>query len=150
MKKYIILEIIPTSLNPEKGDIVQLSALKIDEFKLLDRFDYRLNEDKISFKQFLEIINYDKDQFTYKDTTDEIINDFKEWTENLPLLVIDNEYTLNYLKKLDNKKESILKYLNENYTDDVIEKIIKKYSLQPSNYIVDILFEALIYESNNK
>ena len=43
--KYIILELIPTK--SIGGDIIQLSALKIDDLKLIDRFDYRLNEDKI-------------------------------------------------------------------------------------------------------
>ena len=31
-----------------------------------------------------------------------------------------------------------------------IDDIIEKYNLEPSNYIVDLLYEALIYESNNK
>ena len=29
-EKYIILEIIPTAIHPSKGDIIQLSALKLD------------------------------------------------------------------------------------------------------------------------
>ena len=36
------------------------------------------------------------------------------------------------------------------YNDNIIDEIIKKYNLEPSNYIVDLLYEALIYESNNK
>jgi len=39
-EKYIILEIVPTAVDPKKGDIAQLSALKIDGIKLVDRFDY--------------------------------------------------------------------------------------------------------------
>ena len=34
--KYIILELIPTSLDPNKGDIIQLSALKIQDLKILE------------------------------------------------------------------------------------------------------------------
>ena len=33
---------------------------------------------------------------------------------------------------------------------DVFNKIIKKYNLEPSNHLVDLLYEAIIYESNNK
>ncbi len=36
------------------------------------------------------------------------------------------------------------------YNDEIIDDIIEKYNLEPSNYIVDLLYEALIYESNNK
>lgn len=144
--KYIILELIPTSLNPEKGLIIQLSALKLEGLKLLDRFDYRLKEELNPYPQMLEMFSYDKDSFTYKDTKEEILNDFTKWTEDLPLLILDNQYTPKYLDSLSNQQESILKYLNEEYQDDIIEKIINKYNLEPSNYIVDLLYEALIKE----
>ena len=147
-KKYIILEIIPSAV--KNGDIVQLSALKLNELALFDRFDYRLSDDKIDNEYIKNMVCYDKDSFQYKNTTDEIISDFKKWIEDYDLLIIDNLYTRNYLEKIDNKKESILKYLNLDYSDDVIDELIDKYKLEKSNYIVDLLYEALIFESNNK
>lgn len=148
MGKYIILEIIPTAT--KDGDIVQLSALKIDDLKLIDRFDYRLNENKIPYPDLIKIISYDKNKFIYKNSTKGIMTDFKKWCKNYDLLIIDNSYTLNYLDSLNNKKESVFKYLNMEYNDNIIEDVIKKYKLEPSDYIVDLLYEALIYESNNK
>ncbi len=147
MNKYIIVELIPTTSKKETGDIIQLSALKIDNLSLIDRFDYRLNEDKIYFKKLLELIDYDKELFVYKNTTDEILNDFKEWCENYKILIIDNEYTKSYLKEFENK-ESIFDHLNMKYNDNIIDEIIEKYNLENSNYIVDLLYEALIYENN--
>ena len=147
MNKYIIAELIPTTSKKETGDIIQLSALKIDDLNLIDRFDYRLNEDKIYFKKLLELIDYDKESFVYKDTTDEILNDFKKWCENYKILIIDNEYTKSYLKNFENK-ESVFKYLNMEYNDNIVDEIVEKYNLENSNYIVDLLYEALIYESN--
>lgn len=147
MKKYIILEIIPTAT--KDGDIVQLSALKIHDLKLIDRFDYRLNENKIPYYDLIKMISYDKDKFIYKNSTKKIMSAFKKWCKNYDLLIIDNSYTLNYLDSLNNKKESVFKYLNMEYNDNIIEDVIKKYKLEPSDYIVDLLYEALIYESNN-
>lgn len=149
MKKYIILELIPTASTKEKGDIIQLSALKLEELKLIDRFDYRLTDEKIPLTELKEMISYDKESFIYKNETDEILEEFKTWSEDLPLLILNNSYTLDYLKELNNKKEDISDYLNIPFSDDIIDKIIDKYNLQPSNYIVDLLYEALIYESNN-
>ena len=143
-KEYIILEIIPTAIHPSKGDIIQLQALKIKGIKLIDRFDYRLKEEKVLIPQFLDMISYDKEQFTYKDTSKEIMNDFKKWTNNKPLLILNNIYTNNFLEELPNKKEDILKYLNMEYTDNIIEELIKKYNLEPTNHIVDLLYESLI------
>ena len=143
-EKYIILEIIPTAISPDKGEIIQLSALKIEGIKLIDRFDYRLNEDLIAHPDFKDMISYDKESFTYKDTTKEILEDFKTWIGNLPLLIIDNLYTENFLKSITNKKESIFNYLDTKYNDNIIEELIKEYNIEPTNYIVDILYESLI------
>ena len=149
-KEYIILEIIPTSPNPEKGEVAQLSALKLKGLTLLDRFDYRLKEDNINNIYIEEMINYDKENFIYKETTKEILDYFKKWIGRDLLLIIDNDYTKDYLKKYKNKKESIFKYLDTCFYDDVFNEIIKKYNLEASNYIVDLLYEALIYESNKE
>lgn len=147
-KKYIILEIIPTKI--KGGDIVQLSALKLNNLILEDRFDYRLEEEKINNIDLLNMIQYDKKMFTYVNTTRKIMTRFKKWIEDYDLLIIDNLYTENYLKNIKNKKESIFKYLDMTYSDDIIEKVMDKYLLEPSNHIVDLLYEALISESNIK
>ena len=144
--KCIILELIPTKFIG--GDIVQLSALKIDGLKLIDRFDYRLDEDKIIYPDLLKIISYDKDKFIYVSNTKELLNMFKKWSKKLPIYILDNKYTYNYLKDLKNKKYFIEEQLNLEYTDDIIDIIIDKYNLEPSDYIVDLLYEALMYEKS--
>lgn len=149
-KEYIILEIIPTFPDPSKGEIAQLSALKLEGLTLVDRFDYRLKEENIKNIYIEEMINYDKENFIYKETTKEILKDFKDFIKKDLLLIIDNDYTKEYLKNFKNKKESIFKYLGTCFYDDVFNEIIKKYNLEESNYIVDLLYEALIYESNNQ
>ena len=150
LKKYIIVEIIPTAISPEKGPVAQISALKLDGLTLIYRFDYRLEENLIYNQDILRMINYDKDKFTYLDSNNRIIEEFKNWSEGLDLLIIDNLYTNNYLKSLKNKKKDIFSYLNLEYSNEVIDEVKKKYNLEDSDYIVDLLYEALIYESNNK
>lgn len=142
--KYIIVEIIPTALTKEKGDIIELTALKLNGLRLEDRFNFRLNEENIPLKDFIKLISYDKHLFTYKDTTEEILGEFSKWTNDLPLLIIDNTYTKNFLSDLTNKKESVFKYLDKEYHDQVIEELIKENNIEPTNYIVDVLYECLI------
>ncbi len=146
--KYIILEIIPSASKRETGNILQIQALKLDELKLIDRFDYRLDI-PLNNPDLLNMISYDKDKFTYVKDEKELINDFKNFISDLPLLIIDNPYTLDYLKNINNPKESVFKHLNLEYSQDIFDKIITKYNLEPSNHLVDLLYEALIYESNN-
>ena len=150
MKEYIILELIPTHSKRELGKIIQLQALKIKDFNLIDRFDYRLNEDKITNKDLVNLISYDKDNFNYLDDDKEILDLFSKWSNDLPLLILDNNYTNDYLSSLTNKKESICNYLDTEYNDDLITYLIKKYNLEPSNHIVDLLYESMIMHDNEK
>ena len=38
----------------------------------------------------------------------------------------------------------ILGFLDKKYQDNIIEELIEEYNLEPSNYIVDLLYECLI------
>lgn len=142
MKNYIILEIIPTKIN--KGEIVQLSALKVKNKKVIDRFDYRLVPEKVNNLDLLMMTSYEKEMFNYVNSTRKIKIDFKKWVEDYDLLIMDNIYTKNYIKNLKNKKIDIFKLLNIDLTDDVIDKIKEKYKLKDSNHIVNILHDALL------
>ena len=146
--KYIIVEVIPTHSKADKGIIAQISALKLNGLKLMDRFDYRINDKLIENNGLKEMLEYDKSSFKYTDNPLEITDEFKKWVEDYPLLLIENTYTLDYLKKLNNKKELIYPYLNMTHSYNVINEIIEKYHLEPSNHLVDLLYEAIIYESN--
>lgn len=150
MKEYIILELIPTHSKRELGKIIQLQALKIKDFNLIDRFDYRLSEDKITNKDLVNLISYDKDYFKYVNDDKKMLKEFKKWSNGLPLLILDNDYTNDYLSELKNEKESIAKYLDTEYNDDLINYLIKKYNLEPTNHIVDLLYESMIMHDNEK
>ena len=137
--KYVIVEIIPEAISPDKGNLVQISALKLDGLKLIDRFDYRLNYDLVTNKDILKLISYDQDSFTYLNSTIELLNKFSEWSEDLPVYIFDNKYTNNFLATLLNDKVSIASVFDMDYTDDFVELLIKKYNLEPSNSIVDLI-----------
>ena len=56
-EKYVILELIPEAISPDKGNLVQVSALKLDGLKLLDRFDCRLEESLIKNSDIKELVS---------------------------------------------------------------------------------------------
>ena len=148
--KYIIVEIIPDNSNPDVGNICQLQALKLNGLTLIDRFDYRLDSSKIDNIAIKKATNYDNDMFSYVYDDNTILNDFKNWVEDYPLILIENDYTSNYLKEINNKKELVYPYLGLEHSYDVFDKIIDKYNLEPSNHLVDLIYEAIIYESNKR
>ena len=148
--KYIIVEIIPTHSDKDKGFIAQISALKLDGIKLLDRFDYRVKDNLIENQDLKNLISYDKELFTYVDNTYFIIEKFKQWIEDYPLLIIDETYTPKYLSELENEKELIYPYLDMEYSTDIFDRIMNKYKIEPTNHLVDILYEAIIFHGDKK
>ena len=147
--KYIIVEIIPTSSRKDTGFIAQISALKLEGLKLIDRFDYRINPNMIENEDIKKMISYDNKMFSYEEEKDSLIDIFKKWSEDLPLILIDDTYTIDYFEELSNHKELVYKYLNMDYSFDSINKIIKKYKLEPTNHLVDLIYEANIKKKNN-
>lgn len=148
--KYVIIEIIPTTSSKDTGEIAQISALKLEGLILKDRFDYRIEEDKILIPDILRITSYDKEQFKYLKTTNDLLNEFEKWSENLPILILDNNYTKDYLRDIQNKKISICDILKIQYSDNIIEKLMDIYQLEPSNYIVDLLYESILKSDLNR
>ena len=146
-KEYIIVEIIPSHSNSKVGFIAQLQALKIKDDKIVDRIDLRVNEDLITNPDLLNMISYDKEMFTYVDN--DILKRFKDFIGKYKLLIIDNFYTKDYLSNIKNSKESVFKYLGLEYSNDVFDILIDKYKLEPSNHLVDLLYEALMFEKND-
>lgn len=148
-KEYIIVEIIPSHSNANIGFIIQLQALKISNDKIIERLDLRVNDNLIDNHDLLRMISYDKEMFHYVNDKETILKEFIKFIEKDKLLIIDNYYTLDYLKNIKNKKESIFKYLGLELSNDVFNKLIDKYKLEPSNHLVDLLYEALIFEKNS-
>lgn len=147
-KEYVIVEIIPNHSNSKVGFIVQLQALKIKDSKIISRLDLRVKEELINNRDLLNMISYDKEMFHYVDDSKILMNEFIEFIGKDKLLIIDNYYTLDYLKDIKNTKESVFKYLNMEYSEDVFDKIMQKYKLEPSNHLVDLLYEALMFENS--
>ena len=149
--KYIIAEIIPTRSRPEyNGVIAQLSALKLKRTKLMDRFDYRLENSCIDSIDIQKMISYDKKSFQYVKSGDFILEKFRRWSEGLPILTIDNTYTPRYFESLENSQELVFPYLGLEFSEDVFDEIMDKYPIEPTFHLVDVIYEAIIYEGYMK
>lgn len=148
--KYIIVEVIPTHSDPEKGFIAQISALKLNGIKLEDRFDYRVEDRFLENEDLRNMIKYDKKSFTYVNNIYFILEKFKQWSKDYPLLLLEGNYTKKYLDELPNQKEVVYQYLELEDEPGVFDKIIDKYNLEISDHLVDLIYEAIIYEGNNK
>ena len=149
-KKYVIVEVIPSHSNSKVGFIVQLKALKINDDKIVDRLDLRIDDSLINNPDLLNMISYDKEMFKYTKDKNKILKEFTKFIGKDKLLIIDNYYTLDYLSKIPNKKESVFKYLGLEFSNEVFDKLMDKYKLEPSNHLVDLLYEALMFEKGSK
>ena len=81
----------------------------------------------------------------------EIIEDFspqKELTKVNFLICFIEQLFKDNKHLLDNSKELIYPYLNLEHKYDIFNEIIDKYKLEPSNHLVDLLYEAIVFEKN--
>ena len=51
---------------------------------------------------------------------------------------------------LPDNVENVFEYLDLEVNDDVFDNLIKKYQLESSNHLVDLLYESLIFENNKR
>lgn len=142
MDKYVIVEIIPTTRFKNTGDIAQLCAIKCDN-DIISNLNLRLELEKIQIPDILNMINYDIDKFEYLSTTNKIINKFKKFIKDYKLIIIPNEYTIDYLSDLDNEKISICEILKIKFSDNLINDIIDKYNLNSNDEIVEVMYKAI-------
>lgn len=145
-KSFIILELIPSSrIN---GDLIEVNALRISDKKIIDRLNIRLDRDKVLNPDLLDMTSYDKENFQYFDSKDKIEKELKSFVKRTPIYHIFDGYTNNYLEYLSNKKHDILEVLNMKYHFDIIDEIINKYKIEPTKYLVDIFYEAMIFNED--
>ena len=142
MDKYVIVEIIPTTRFKNTGDIAQLCAIKCDN-DIISNLNLRLELEKIQIPDILNMVNYDVDKFEYLSTTNKIINKFKKFIKDYKLIIIPNEYTLDYLSDLDNEKISVCEILKIKFSDNLINDIVSSYNLNQNDEIVEIMYKAI-------
>ncbi len=145
--KFVILELIPTNTYEKGGKVVQISALKIEKTKIVDRFDYRLVDEVLPFPEIKKFINYDNDKFNYVKSDKQLWSSFKKFTKSLPIMILDDVYTPNYLCDFNNELLFLFKFLKMEYSKDIVDEMMHKYHLESTNYIVDLMYEALMMEN---
>lgn len=142
MNKYIIIEIIPTTRSKNTGDLAQLCALKCTNNRI-SKLNLRLDLEKIQIPDILNMVNYDIDNFEYLSTTNKILSKFKTWSKDYKLIIIPNDYTLDYLSDIENEKISVCEILKIKFSELIIDDICNKFSINRNQEIVDIIYEAI-------
>ena len=147
--EYVIVEIIPNKSKRELGgSIEQVSCIKIKDLFFIDTLYLRHNLAYIENPDIVKMLDYGHDYFETTNYVNEVETRFKKYIGNTPLLIMDNEYTQNYLKDYPNEKKSIFEELGVKEHSNVFEELMKLYGIEPTDDLVTILYEALIGKHN--
>lgn len=138
LNEGILLELIPSK--SKDGDIIQIEALDIKNNEIIKRLNIRYLAKNLD-KKLIDMISYDKEDHIYLDSTKEILKTLKDFAKDKTIYIMDNSYTKDYLEEFNTS--FIEEFLNEE-KDNFLEQMIKKYNIQPTNYVVDILYESII------
>ncbi len=138
LKEGILLELIPSK--SKDGDIIQIEALDIKNNEIIKRLNIRYLVPHLDQK-LIDMVSYDKDDHIYLDSTESMLKALKDFAKDKTIYIMDNSYTKDYLKEFSTSFiEDFLSEEKENF----LERMIKKYNIEPTNYIVDILYESII------
>lgn len=138
LKEGILLELIPSK--SKDGDIIQIEALDIKNNEIIKRLNIRYLAKNLDQK-LIDMISYDKEDHIYLDSTEEMLKALKDFAKDKTIYIMDNSYTKEYLKEFNTS--FIEEFLDEE-KDGFLERMINKYNIKPTNYIVDILYESII------
>ena len=138
LNEGILLELIPSK--SKDGDIIQIEALDIKNNEIIKRLNIRYLAKNLDQK-LIDMISYDKNDHIYLDSTEEMLKALKDFAKDKTIYIMDNSYTRDYLKEFNTS--FIEEFLDEE-KDGFLERMINKYNIKPTNYIVDILYESII------
>lgn len=138
LKEGILLELIPSK--NKDGDIIQIEALDIKNNQVINRLNIRYLAKNLDQK-LIDMISYDKDDHIYLDSIEAMLKALKDFAKDKTIYIMDNGYTKDYLKEFNT---SFIEEFLEEEKDGFLERMIKKYNIKPTNYIVDILYESII------
>ena len=126
---YVVFDLETTGLYPNSGDsIIEIGAVKINNGKIIDRYDELVNPGKILNEEIINITGINNEMLKGKRNEEECIKDFVNWVDSLPMVAHNAKFDMSF-----------------------IDKALEKYNLEKlSNIVIDTLGLSRYLESSER
>ena len=99
MENYICLDLETTGLNPKTDKIIEIGALKIKQGREAGRFTSFVNPHRILGETVMQLTGITQEQVNGAPSIEEILPNFLEFSEDLPLLGHSILFDFSFLKR---------------------------------------------------
>ena len=96
---YIVFDLETTGLKANEGDsIIEIGAVKIENGKIVDRFDELINPGRLLDPKISEITSITDDMLKGKPNEKDMVIKFMDWCRDYPLIAHNARFDLSFLE----------------------------------------------------
>ena len=123
---YIVFDTETTGLDPKSGDqMIEIGAVKIQNGKVIDRFDELINPQRPLDPKIVEVTNITDLMLKDKPTEEEVLKHFIAWIKDDILVAHNANFDLSFLKM------AYFKYHLGNLNQDCVDTLELSRYLEP-------------------
>ena len=140
---YIVFDLETTGLKSNEGDsIIEIGAVKMENGKIVDRFDELIDPGKKLDPKIIEITNITDEMVKGKPSEKDMIIKFMDWCGNYPLVAHNAHFDLSFLEMaylkydLGRIKNTIIdtlglsRYLESHEKYHNLATLVKRYNIE--------------------
>lgn len=139
---YVVFDFETTGFNAGGGDsIIEVGAVKICNGEIIDRFDELIDPGRKLPAKITEITNITDEMLQGKPNEEEVIKQFKDWFEDLPMVAHNAKFDVSFLE-MAYKKYNLGEFTNPvidtlelsrtmdtNYARHSLSALVKRYNV---------------------
>ncbi|MDD2489686.1 MAG: PolC-type DNA polymerase III [Bacilli bacterium] len=140
---YVVFDFETTGFNATSGDsIIEVGAVKLHNGKIIDQFQALINPGVTLNETITNITGITDDMLKDKDSEDIVINKFKEWIGDLPLVAHNAKFDVSFLENAYYKYNlgeltnpiidtlELSRALDSSYGRHSLSHIVKRYEVE--------------------
>ena len=95
---YIVFDLETTGLYPNSGDsIIEIGAVKIENGKIVDRYDELINPERKLSSEIISITGIDNEMLMGKRSEEEVVKEFMNWVGELPMVAHNAKFDISFM-----------------------------------------------------
>lgn len=160
LTEYVVLDIETTGFNPQKHKIIEMAVCKVKDGDIIDKFTTLVNPKQPIHKSITEITHITNHMINRADTIDIVMPKFLEFIGQLPIVVHNSKYVIEFLKNecanlnlsLDNPVIDTLPLCKEKlpklrlYTIKSISKFLENDKVEINSLMDYVRFTIKVFE----
>lgn len=132
LKNYIVIDTETTGLSAQRDHIIEISALKIKNGKIIDNYTSLVNPGIMIPKSSIKIHGITDDMVVNAPTIDQVLPEFLDFIGNQPLIGHNLSFDLRFINS----------YLNENINHSLADTMLiarKKLGFLPNHKLITLI-----------